>query len=240
MSTIHNPVNFEPRDYSVVDYIDNHPPEPPHAGYAACNLMAYNQMIEEWKKERDAWHARIKALNVQGGIHRCCHCGNGNVRYITVCRHEPSGQNVAFGTDCTERLSLPGAYAFKAKFIRTAANTHAIHMEKLAKIAAIMEAYPGLAEALQVTGNNFISDIKHKLEQYGELTDRQIEAVIAAAQREKEYRKRREEEKANRGPVPVGARITFTGILISRKVQESQFGEQNKCLINSTTALQSG
>lgn len=231
MSTIHNPVNFEPTDYSVVAYLDNQPPKPPHAGYALVNAEAFNRMMAEWRADVEAWEARWKALDVDGSKHRCIHCGNGNVRYITVCRHAPSGRNVCFGTDCTERLNLPGADAFKAKFIRTQVNTYALHLEKLAKQAALCEAYPGLADALQVKNNNFIADIRAKFEQYGELSDRQCEAVIAAAQREKEYQAKREAERANRGPVPTGERITFSGVLVSRKDQESQFGLQHKCLI---------
>lgn len=219
MSTIHNPVNFEPTDYSVIDYIDNQPP--PFCGGP----------VAAWAQEVESWRVHVRSLKVQGGIHRCCHCGNGTIRYVTVCRHEPTGQNVAFGTDCTERLSLPGADAFKALHIRTAAALAAAAAKRQAQRQAILDANPGLAEALARTSNSFIADIARKFEQYATLSPRQIEAVIAAAKRDAEYKARRVEEAATRGPVPTGKRIEFTGKLVSRKQQESQFGIQHKCLI---------
>lgn len=219
MSTIHNPVNFEPTDYVVVDYIDNQPPP------------CWTSNIPAWQEAVTKWREHIVSLKVQGGIHRCCHCGNGTIRYVTVCLHKPSGRNVAFGTDCTKRLCFEGASAFKAAYIRTKAANMAAAAAKLARMQVVLDEHPGLAEALARTENGFIADVASKFERYGELSDRQIEAVISAAARDQEFKARREAEKANRGPVPVGKRIEFEGVLTSRKQQDGFYGIVSKCLI---------
>lgn len=219
MSTIHNPVNFEPRDYKVIGYIDNQPPPFYHS-----NALA-------WQKAMDNWREDIKRLNVSGSLHRCCHCGNGTVRYITICTHKPSGTNVVFGTDCTERLSFEGASSFKAAHIRTHAANMAAAFARKEKREKVLAENPGLAEALASTTNSFIMNVAIRFEQYGELSERQIASVISANARDIEYAARKAAEKASAGPVPTGKRIEFTGVLVSRKQQDSQFGVVTKCLI---------
>lgn len=223
MSTIHNPVNFEPNDYQVVEYIDNRPPEMPRVFTQAA--------FEMYDRIRKDWRERIERLNVQGGIHKCCHCGNGTIRYVAVCLHKPTGRNVAFGDICVDRLNLPGKDAFKAKFIRTAAANEAARIAREEKIAKTLNDNPGLEQIFQGSKNPFIMDVSAKLTQYGELSARQIEAVFQAAKRDAERLARMEAEKAAAGPVPIGKRITFAGVIVSTRVEDGPYGRVVKCLI---------
>ena len=229
MSTIHNPVNFRPEDYEVIDWVDNRPPE----FYPAFNLYGedlkafYNQQAAARKQ----WQDHITALDCDGGVGRCIHCGNGNVRYMEICLHKPTGRNVAFGCDCVERLGFAGHSEFRLAHIRTHAANMAAAKKRYDAQQAILQANPGLAEALAATGNTFIADVARKFNQSGTLSANQISAVLGSAKRDAEFKARREQEKANRGPVPTGNRITFSGILKSRKVQDGFYGIQHKCLI---------
>lgn len=82
MSTAHNPVNFNPADYDVVDYIDNK--RPVFLGIYAENFAAALSAYEEEVKAWEADNARLFGADWRGKIHRCIHCGNGNVRWIVA------------------------------------------------------------------------------------------------------------------------------------------------------------
>lgn len=230
MSTIHNPVNFNPQDYTVVHYLDNQPPKPPPAGAFG---PGYAGACAQWQEMLEAWRAEIARLNVQGGIHKCCHCGNGMVRYVAICLHQPTGRNVCFGSDCVERLALPGASEFKAKHIRTHAANEAARLARLGKIAATFASNPGLEDAFKNASpkNSFVADVFRKLEQYGELSEKQVVAVLASVQRDADYAARKAAEQATLGPIPTGKRIEFSGVIVSRRVDDSPFGSVVKCLI---------
>lgn len=225
MSTIHNPVNFNPQDYQVVTYIDNRPPEGPR--------YWTKESLEAWNRALAAWRAEVEQLNVQGGICQCCHCGNGTVRFVAICLHKPTGRNVCFGDICVDRLNLPGRDAFKAKHIRTHAANEAARLARLAKVAETFEKNPGLEEAFKTASpsNTFVADVFAKLMQYGELSERQIAAVFASIQRDIAFTARRAEQKAQAGPIPTGKRIEFSGVIVSRRVDDSPYGQVIKCLI---------
>jgi hypothetical protein len=204
MSTTHNPVNFEPTDYYVVDYIDNHPPQ-----FWGGSMDAFVACMDQWRK-------RIQELNVEHGIHRCCHCGNGNVRYVAICQHKPSGRNVCFGSDCVERLNFDGASEFKAMHIRTAAKVEADRVAKYNGIQKTLTDNPGLEEAFKTSKNTFVQDVNNKLQHYGSISPNQIAAVLRAVERDAQ----RAAEKAKAEPVPTGKRIVFSGVVVSRKSQD--------------------
>lgn len=107
MSTIHNPSQFKPEDYVVVDYIDSREPE---------NISAtYKHAIGEGNQgARQACYAEIKAFydlceryfGYRSAPCKCEHCGS-YARYFGVALHKPTNKHVAIGHICTDnRLGL--------------------------------------------------------------------------------------------------------------------------------------
>ena len=232
VSTIHNPVNFQPGDYDFVAGLDNRPPQywgGPMALFEAC---------------RKNWEDNIKRVFPQWpqncpSIHKCAHCGNGNVRFIEVFTHRPTGDKVVFGDICVERLGFTDHAAFAMTKIRSAASIEAKRVKLFrAKQKFLSEHgdFVGARTSMELTPavharNSFAHDILAKFEQYGELSARQVECFVNSVAKDIEIHNRRETERSNTGPVPTGKRVEFDGEFVSHKIVDGNFGLQHKMLI---------
>lgn len=224
MATIHNPTNFNPADYTVLDYLDNRRPE------------YFGQTVEAWREEIAFWEAdmaRIFGATWQRKIHSCVHCGNGRVRYITAVEHIPTGDVVVFGADCTARLGFADRMSWKLAQIKAKAEAGHARMKLWGQREAFVKSRPDLAAAIEqakaeVHGmNTFVHDVIGKLNRFGSISDKQIAAVVASLQRDL--------DKANapvevKGDAPTG-RVTVTGVVVGLKDQESAYGWTTKMTI---------
>jgi len=242
--TVHNPTNFDPADYVIENYFDNRPPEyfPPDVCGMQIDLLNA-QAMKDWRARTDAWEGSLTDSlgdDYEDKIHRCVHCGNSNVRWITAARHTPTGEVVVFGSDCTDRLRLAGRDEFKLSQLKKAAKAAAERVALQAKIDLFIKENPQVSdwkvdlEHDHATGgkvhggNDFVHDVMAKLKRYGSLSDKQVAAVGKSLERDRAYAKKREawkaEEAANPpGPAPEG-RVEVTGKVFSRKYRETQFG----------------
>lgn len=218
MSTVHNPTNFNPADYEVVDYLDNRRPE-----YCGQTVEAYRAIVEFWESDM----ARVLGADWRKVAHRCVHCGNTNVRYITAVRHIPTAAIVVFGADCTERLHFEDRHAFKLAILKSAAAARAESAKRHEQVEAFVAARPELAEArTRLTDpvharNLFAHDVFRKLAIYGSISDRQIEAVLASMRRDVEITAQRAAEAAEvKGEAPNG-RVDVEGVVLMVKEYET-------------------
>jgi hypothetical protein len=214
---------FNPADYVIYGYYDNQRPM-----YTGNTVSSYEQTVEEWTREM------VNALGAQFAtkIHRCAHCGNGRVRYITVCEHRPTGERVVLGADCTHRLEFDGRDALKLDLLRrrAEATAKAVRVYRLAQ--AVLDADAELAAAFTArTTNAFIENVYTKLYQYGAISDAQRTAVIAAAARDAA---RAVEVPEPTVTAPEG-RLTVTGTVVSIKAQETMYGYVTRATIKVTT-----
>ena len=226
--TIHNPTNFEPRDYEVTDYLDN--VRPPFFG----------QSTEDHKREVAWWEKSMELAlgpNWRSKIHKCVHCGNGSVRWITACRHIPSGELVVFGAVCTARLGFADKMAFKLAQLKAKAEAGHARMKVWKAREAFLLLRPEIAAAIEQVKqpahakNGFAQDVLAKLNQYGSLSDRQVDAVLKSLARDLEYAARKAAELTEpKGDAPSG-RTTVTGLVLTTKIQESDFGTTLKMLL---------
>jgi len=232
MSTVHNPKNFEPRDYRVIEYFDNHPPE----YYFGMDMDHFAHMVEQWKADLE----RVYGPDFRSKIHRCVHCGQGNVRYIVACEHIPSGEVVTFGDVCVNRLGFANASEFKSKHIRTRANLERQAKKNAEARQKIMDENPGLEAAIKCLDehkdsthmrNTFARDIQAKFFRYHKLSERQITAFVQAVARDHEYEaKRQAEDNEEKGPAPEG-RVEVKGEVLSVKWRDNDFGGSLKMLV---------
>lgn len=231
MSTVHNPTHFNPADYEVEDYLDNKRPQ------------YYGQSIPMWELEIKDWEAdmaRTFGADWRAKIHHCVHCGNGNVRWITAVRHTPTGDVVVFGSDCTERLAFPNTVAFKLALLKSRAEATTerfkiwnLREKFLADHPDFKDAIASIDEPVHAK-NAFAKDVIAKLGQYGSLSDKQMTAVVASLKRDAEYEARKAVEATEvKGDAPTG-RVAVTGVVLSLKEQESQYGFTTKMLVKLT------
>lgn len=226
--TVHNPTNFEPSDYDQLGVYDNKRP------------AYYGQPIAFYEAEVAAWKAELE--DVFGPdwikkIHHCAHCGNGRVRWITATIHNPTGERVVFGSDCTERLGFDNKFAFKLAQLKSKAEAGHAKLKIWNKRVKFLEANPDFAAAVEQAkgelhkSNSFVQDVISKLNQYGSLSERQVAAVIKSLARDVENVSRKAAEAAEvKGDAPEG-RVTVTGVILSTKDVESVYGWTRKMLV---------
>ena len=227
-ATVHNPSNFEPADYEVLDYLDNQPPV-----YFGGSGVAFED-------EKNYWHeGMVSALGEDYArkSHRCIHCGNGRVRYITACLHRPTGERVVFGADCTERLGFENRQAWKLAQLKSKAEAGHARLKVWKARCAFLDANPAVAAAIeQAKGaahakNTFVADVLGKLDRFGSISERQIAAVISSLRRDAETAARKAAEAVEvKGDAPSG-RVTVTGEILTVKDQEGAYGVVTKMLL---------
>jgi len=231
--TVHNPTNFDPAAYEVEDYLDNCPPE-----YSGGPVDGFAASRELWKADM----IRVLGEDYARKSHRCVHCGNGRVRYITVCLHHPTGDRVVFGADCTARLGFRDRFSFKLAQLKARAEAGHARMKVWRQREAFVAAHPALAQALATLDqpvharNTFAHDVAGKLNQYGSLSDRQVEALVASLARDVSVEARKAvEATVVRGAAPTG-RLTVSGIILSTRVVDGDYGATLKMLVEVTSS----
>ena len=228
-ATVHNPTNFEPSDYVVENYFDNRRP-----------AFIFGQSQQDWQDEVTGWEKELFLTfgpNYLSLINHCVHCGNGNVRWITAVRHLPTNDVVVFGCDCTQRLGFANKVAFKLALLQSRDQARKVRFAIGQKRADFLAANPVIADALVAittpahSGNRFVQDVLSKLDQYGDLSPRQVEAVIASLKRDVETAARKAVEATEiKGDAPEG-RVEVTGEVLSLSERETDFGFVTKALI---------
>jgi len=215
--TVHNPSNFNPADYVVVDYVDNRRPVP--YGWTPAEFADHQNEVAQW----EAHNARLFGADWRAKINRCVHCGNGNVRWITAVQHVPTGETVTFGADCTERLGFKDQHTFKLALLKSRDEARKVRIAIYSKREAFLAANPAIVDVLarinnpEHAKNFFAKDVLAKLDRYGDLSPRQVETVLASLQRDVEFAARKAVEATEaKGPAPSG-RVEVSGVVLSTK-----------------------
>lgn len=216
------------------------------------NLVTENyEYVNSFDTQRPMWAAndyakeiihKVSANPVTGerGMNQCHHCGAW-LRYVAVLEYVPSGEYVAVGETCLEN-----------RFDRATADFHAMRKQaqldrEKQRIVKAREAFCNsnpdlafLADRTQdswpeaVKGNSFAGSLSFALGRYGNLTDRQIEAIRPAI--EKMIARFEEKQAAALLPevekVPVvEGKVTIVGEVVSERYQDSDYGPTHKMLV---------
>lgn len=228
MATIHNPTNFDPTAYEVLDYLDNKRPV-----YVGEGSEAFESTVKFW--EADMMDALGPDWRTKKG--RCVHCGNGRVRWITVCNHLPTGDKVVFGSDCTDRLGFANKVAFKLALLKSRADARADSLKAFTKREAFLAANPPLAAVVAGLSdpvhakNGFLHDVMAKFFRFGDLSPRQLAAVVDTFHKDLTFAARKAVEDAEpKGLAPSG-KAAVTGTVLSIQDRETDFGVVTKTLL---------
>lgn len=247
----HRPEVFDPSQYRVERYWDNRPDQT--WAYKGAWIARYNSAAAEYAMEmqRRANEAhdreRRRLFSDEQDTRACVHCGHNPLRYVAVVRHIPSGKTLVFGDICAERAQLPNRSEFEARKVRGEAKRRR-EAEQLAQAqAAYADNNPQVTqvlaevisrrdenpvEALDYYGD-FVIDVVRKFEQYGNLSERQGEALlraVAGAARRAEKQAQWAEENAQAADAPVGKQ-TVEGVVLSVKDYDSEYGTQWKMVV---------
>jgi hypothetical protein len=217
--TVHNPTNFDPQDYEVLDYLDGKRP-----AYYGQGLPAYEAEVAFWEQEMvAAFGPDWKTKNVR----KCVHCGHNPLRWLTVTLHKPTDATVTFGSDCTKRLAFVDQKTFKLAQLQAKDAANKVKIKVWNERQAFLAAHPDFAKAVATINdpihskNGFAHDVYSKLGQYGSLSDKQVSAVIASLARDKAKAAAPVVAEV-KGPAPSG-RQTVTGVVLNTKQQASDF-----------------
>lgn len=227
MSTIHNPSQFNPADYVVIDYFDNRPPQA--NGFDFAHIGA----VEAFNALRDAWLAERNTLFPENNCYRCEHCGQGNVRWVVAAKHIPTGKHVCFGNECAFRLGFASQSDFRAAQVRQRSEARAESIRRLVAREKFIATTPGLAELLaraEKSTNSFVRDVVSKLDRWGSLSPAQINAVKNALDRDEQRAAEKAAEPQPTTPAPEG-RVEVSGTVLGTKVVHSDFGTSTKLLV---------
>ena len=232
---IHRPVDFDPEAYTFVGAYDNDTSarsddEVEYEPFDRFDGADVSQDILDSMAEAAA-AGRIP----YGDGYRCDHCG-ARIRYVGIFRHDPTGDYVAIGEKCADRMTYT-----KAEFdrLRKAAALDAKDAAARAEWEQFRADRPEIDWAtLAGSTNEFIVDVLRRGRQYGSISPRQIDAVVAAYQRDVEWEAGRAEREANApvpASVPTGNGIALRGKVLACKWVDHDFGSTLKMLVEVTS-----
>lgn len=227
----HSPANFNPEHYNFLVAFDNGGDEDTNLGLMSDNGV--DQDIDGLLTE--LWNAGAAGRIAYGDGSRCDHCG-ARIRYVGLFRHVPSGDVIAVGQTCAEgRMNYD-----KATFdrLRKQAQLDREAQRDLIEWNQFKADRPQVEwDVLAESGNEFIGDVLRKGRRNGNLSDRQVEAIVESNKRDIEFAAKRAEEAANALPtmsVPEGNGLIVEGKVLTTKWQESEYGDTLKMLVEVT------
>lgn len=236
MNSVHNPSQFNPADYAVIDYADNKRP------VFLANHENPEDAMETWKRDVAFWEAdmqRLLGAEWRQKIHRCVHCGNGHVRWITAVEHQPTGERVVFGADCTQRLGFVSRNAFKLAQLKRKADCFAAALKVAGQVEAFLQAHPevqaiyGVIRNPDHVQNTFVRDVLSKLARFGSISDKQIAAIVSSIQRDIARANRPVEAKVE---APIGKGVTIAGEVMKTEWKENDYGSRKVMTVKVVTA----
>jgi hypothetical protein len=170
----------------------------------------------------------------------CGHCGAG-IRYFALLVRDDVKQFIHCGEQCLDnRFEVETAADFQA--LRKAAKLNRERANRDERIEALRQN-PAIARLLDgggdVEASEFLSDVRSKALEHGRLSDGQIAAVeraFARIARLKQWAAERRAEAQRLAAAGVRApegRVEVTGVVLSAKEQQSQFGTAIKIVVKS-------
>jgi len=219
---------------------DIHRPSAPEFDPEKYELHGVYDLAPEWDAaakiaERQAAVNALMARGYRFGGGRsggCGHCG-ARFRYAALVAHPESREMMFIGETCLEgRFSMSRSeYLGAFRRVRDQAAAGRERLAHVARVAEFKTAHPEVTavlsdSAILAESPNFLADIAAKLERYGNLSDRQIAAVVREGGRIRERlaHRRPQTRPTKATPAPEG-RVTVTGTILFTKWQENRFGD---------------
>lgn len=210
--------NFDPADYQLVGYF--------YCGTSVDIGLSYrgdHAAIEAALGEEEAAQRM--------SVYRCESCGT-YYNHGAVVRNTVTGTLLSIGQNCAyQYFSLGSVAELRRRDAAKRVEARERRDRIAAEIADQFAANPGLEEVLEAD-HYIIRDLKSKQLQYGALSDKQV-ALAFKIKAEMDTRAA-EAENTTWVEVPEGTQ-TVTGIILTTKYVDSQFGSTLKMLVKAST-----
>ena len=171
--------------------------------------------------ERDSVHAR-----------QCAHCGQ-RLQYGALLTNDREKSLIVIGEQCLwNRFQDVTAEQFHQ--LREDTKAKAAATRSLERKNTVLKDNPELAKAYDST-NSFVQDVMRRFDRKGEITERQLDAVLKVLKRDAERAERQaqwDKEAESAADAPTG-KVTITGEIISTKWQDSAYGSTHKMIVKS-------
>jgi hypothetical protein len=218
----HSPLNLVTEDYAFAGCID------------------FDLNDPKARKAQDEMIARVLDGRAWANVHgrtQCDHCG-AHFRYAAMMIHTPSNTVLTVGETCLDNRFDLATSQFHA--MRKAAELDRAAQKIRKAVDAFVAANPDLAclgrgaELPETSSrNSFLIDLSRKLNHYGSLSERQVEAARKSLARDIEWAAQRAAKVAAEPvatPVLTG-RIEITGEILTTKYVENDFGGTLKMMV---------
>jgi hypothetical protein len=213
----HSPLNLITEDYAYVGGFDNDGPS-----------------FGDERSQLRTLLAQATTTRYGDGC-QCDHCG-ARIRYVAVLRHAPTGDHLAVGETCLGNRFAVATADFHR--MRKAAELDRAAHKILTAWNEFMADHPADWEGLHASENGFVRDVLRRGRQYGNLSDKQFSAIVAAVARDAARVAEIAAAPVERTTaVPEGKGLVISGEVLSTKWQDSDYGGSLKMLIKVTTLL---
>jgi len=238
--------NFIPEDYEAVAYLDNKVPTFTEFFTPGADVQIASEIYEAQLAQYHENFARYYGWRHEGKQARvprkCDHCGSG-LRYVVVAKHIPTGNHICMGETCSERCEMT-LEEHQLKNIKDVAAQRRETVKLGGRYNKLLQENPELKEAFERwvesgLSNGFIDDIKFKANQYGNLSEPQVEGVIKAINNQIKWAAERAEKRAQddaeaaNAPDITDGRQVIKGEVLTTKWQEGFYGDTLKMLVKA-------
>lgn len=231
------PKNFDPAEVEVVGFMDTRPPQLNAGALFGLPADMYELVVAEFKAERDAWLARnVELFGRDYPGSSCEHCG-ASIRWAGIVRYLPTGQHFIVGETCAdERMELTNRGQHDSRIARMNADATKQRLARLEARATFYREHPAEAAYLYDESrpyNGFMSDLARKLEQYGELSEKQLACVTREVERESKREERIAADAialADAPPLAEG-RYQYEGTVVYTAVRDGGYGPVLKMIV---------
>jgi hypothetical protein len=238
---VHRPTEINPEDYQFVcvQYLWSSNEDP--VGEAHFN----KEQRDIFNRHREKTSGKFAAVD-HGGT---CFCCGATARFVARYYHEKSNSYIDLGERCAVKLDDGETSAFRTLRRAMKNARQAIAGKNKAKlilsdlgISSAWDLYESNVYH-NTREENIIVEIVARLVRYGELSEKQEELLKKLVHFvnnreviEAERKAKRDAEKAAAAPCPAG-RVTVTGVVVSVKAKESNWGVDVKALIKDETGF---
>jgi len=225
---IHAEKSLRPEDYEVQEYL--YTKLPPFMGSAE----AFKLEVDDFRKDMDRVNALLKEKGamIHGGWSTCDHCG-AHYHHGVLLHHPNTDTYITIGWQCADQRFSLGNVAFQRKRMDKVMKAVRARRGRFSKLRLFVEAHPEVRLLSQYRDVNFFQSLRTQLMSRLSLSDKQLECIPAAIERQKKWaaeRIERDERMPEATPVIEG-RITIEGEVLSVKLQDSDYGSTYKWLV---------
>jgi len=244
---VHRPVEFNPEDYEYVGAFDNQPEPGSYVGPGGKFEVSPGVVVEGTNFANAERRYLGGLLETSTGTRygdgsQCDHCG-ARIRYVAVYRHKPTGDHIAVGETCADgrlpldkatfdRLRKSANLDRKRQARKNAARAKVAELDEEAATLLDRETDPNSLDPSmrRAWDHHIIADIRGRLWQYGDISDRQVELVHHIRQQEAEE----PPPPIPDVPVPEGTHVV-EGTVKAMQWKDNQWGGSVKMLVEVET-----